>query len=87
MIDALVAARSRTEASPLTLLTPREMDILGAMAQGRSNAGIAAALSLSDRAVEKHISSIFSKLGLVEEWEVHRRVKAVLLFLSERPQS
>ncbi|HWD07550.1 MAG TPA: response regulator transcription factor [Actinomycetota bacterium] len=86
VIDALVAARSRTEASPLTQLTPREMDILAAMAQGRSNAGIAAALSLSDRAVEKHISSIFTKLGLTEEWEVHRRVKAVLLFLAERPQ-
>lgn len=86
VIDALVQARSRSEASPLTLLTPRELEILATMAQGRSNAGIAAALSLSDRAVEKHISSIFSKLGLVEEWEVHRRVKAVLLFLSDKAE-
>lgn len=83
VIDALVAARSRTEASPLTLLTPRELDILGSMAQGKSNMGIATGLSLSERAVEKHISSIFSKLALTEEREIHRRVKAVLLFLSD----
>jgi DNA-binding NarL/FixJ family response regulator len=54
------------------------------MAQGKNNAGIAAALGLTERAVEKHINSIFSKLGLSEEPDVHRRVKAVLLFLSER---
>jgi DNA-binding NarL/FixJ family response regulator len=51
------------------------------MAQGRNNAGVAAALGLSERAVEKHINSVFSKLGLSEEPDVHRRVKAVLLFL------
>jgi DNA-binding NarL/FixJ family response regulator len=84
VIDALVRARSRTEASPIMLLTPREVEILGAMAQGKSNSGIAASLTLSERAVEKHISSIFSKLGLAEEPEVHRRVKAVLLFLAEK---
>lgn len=83
VIDALVAARSRTEASPLALLTPRELDILGTMAQGKSNLGIATGLNLSERAVEKHISSIFSKLGLTEEREIHRRVKAVLVFLSD----
>jgi DNA-binding NarL/FixJ family response regulator len=54
------------------------------MAQGRSNAGIAETLALSERAVEKHIGSIFAKLGLAEEREVHRRVKAVLLFLADR---
>ncbi len=52
------------------------------MAQGRNNAGIAAALFLSERAVEKHINSLFSKLGLSEEPDTHRRVKAVLLFLA-----
>ncbi len=79
-----MAARSKTAASPLVHLTPRELEILSEMAQGRNNAAIAAALVLSERAVEKHISSIFSKLNLTEEREVHRRVKAVLLFLSEQ---
>jgi DNA-binding NarL/FixJ family response regulator len=54
------------------------------MAQGKNNAGIAEALVLSERAVEKHINSIFSKLQLSEEPDVHRRVKAVLLFLADR---
>jgi DNA-binding NarL/FixJ family response regulator len=57
------------------------------MAQGRNNAGIAQALFLSERAVEKHINSLFSKLGLSEEPDVHRRVKAVLLYLSEHGAS
>ena len=52
------------------------------MAQGKSNAAIAAALAVSERAVEKHTNSIFSKLGLSEEKDVNRRVKAVLLYLS-----
>ena len=52
------------------------------MAQGRNNAGIAAALGLSERAVEKHINSLFSKLALSEETDGHRRVKAVLVYLS-----
>jgi DNA-binding NarL/FixJ family response regulator len=54
------------------------------MAQGKNNAAIAASLVLSDRAVEKHINSIFSKLGLSSEKDVHRRVKAVLVLLSEQ---
>ena len=82
VIETLVDARSRHRDSPLEQLTPRERDVLGEMAQGRNNAGVAAALSLSERAVEKHINSVFSKLGLSEEPDVHRRVKAVLLFLS-----
>ena len=82
VIDALVAARSKAASSPLAHLTPRELEILGEMAQGKNNAAIAAALVLSERAVEKHISSIFSKLSLTEERDLHRRVKAVLLFLS-----
>ena len=63
-------------------LTPREREILSEMAQGKSNAAIASTLILSERAVEKHINSIFSKLSLSEEPAVHRRVKAVLLYLS-----
>ena len=63
---------------------PREREILGEMAQGKSNAAIAATLVLSTRAVEKHTNSIFSKLGLSEEVDVNRRVKAVLLYLVRR---
>jgi len=84
VVEVLVAARSRAASSPLTRLTPRETELLGEMAQGRNNAAIASALVLSERAVEKHINSIFSKLGLSEEPDTHRRVKAVLLFLADR---
>jgi DNA-binding NarL/FixJ family response regulator len=83
-VEVLVAARSKATKSPLARLTPRETEILGEMAQGKNNAAIAGALVLSERAVEKHINSIFSKLDLSEEVDAHRRVKAVLLFLSER---
>ncbi|MBA2325041.1 MAG: response regulator transcription factor [Actinobacteria bacterium] len=82
VVEALVAARARAAESPITHLTPREREVLEQMAQGKNNAGIAGALTLTERAVEKHINSIFSKLGLSEEPDVHRRVKAVLLFLS-----
>ena len=84
VVEALVDARTRAARSPLARLTPREREILGEMAQGRNNASIASALVLSERAVEKHINSIFSKLGLSEEPDTHRRVKAVLLFLSNQ---
>jgi DNA-binding NarL/FixJ family response regulator len=83
VVEVLVTARSKAAESPLARLTPREREILGEMAQGRNNASVAASLFLTERAVEKHINSIFSKLGLSEEKDVHRRVKAVLLFLSE----
>jgi DNA-binding NarL/FixJ family response regulator len=83
VIDALVAARARTP-SPLRDLTVRETEVLSEMAQGKNNAAIAASLVLSERAVEKHINSLFSKLGLSEEPDVNRRVKAVLLFLGEQ---
>jgi DNA-binding NarL/FixJ family response regulator len=82
VVDALVAARAKPADSPLHRLTPRETEILSEMAQGKNNAAVAATLVLSERAVEKHINSIFSKLALSEEPDVHRRVKAVLLFLS-----
>jgi DNA-binding NarL/FixJ family response regulator len=84
VVEALVASRVARSSSALDRLTPREREVLEQMAQGRNNAGIAQALYLSERAVEKHINSLFSKLGLGEETDVHRRVKAVLLFLSEQ---
>jgi len=84
VVEGLVNARARARQSPLARLTPRENEIMAEMAQGKNNAAIAATLSLSERAVEKHINSIFSKLALGEEPDVHRRVKAVLLFLSDR---
>jgi DNA-binding NarL/FixJ family response regulator len=85
VVEALVTARSRRADSKLEFLTPREQEVLGEMAQGRNNAAVAVALGLSERAVEKHINSVFSKLGLSEEPDVNRRVKAVLLYLSDRP--
>lgn len=87
VIDALVEARSRSSRSPLKDLTPREAEVLSEMAQGKSNAAIAASVFLSERAVEKYINSIFSKLGVSHETDVNRRVKAVLMFLGERPAS
>lgn len=83
IVEELVSARTDST-GPLSQLTPREGEVLSEMAQGRSNAAIAAQLVLSERAVEKHINSLFSKLHLTEEPEVNRRVKAVLLFLAER---
>jgi DNA-binding NarL/FixJ family response regulator len=83
VVEVLVAARSKAAESPLGRLTPREREILSEMAQGKNNAAVAASLFLTERAVEKHINSIFSKLGLSEEKDVHRRVKAVLLFLTD----
>jgi DNA-binding NarL/FixJ family response regulator len=82
VVESLVAGR-RGPTSDLARLTPRESEVLGEMAQGKSNAAIAASLVLSERAVEKHTNSIFSKLGLSEERDVNRRVKAVLLYLSD----
>ena len=83
VVEALVQARARRQ-SPLDFLTPRESEVLSEMALGRNNAGIGAALGLSERAVEKHINSLFAKLGVSEEPDVHRRVKAVLVLLAER---
>ena len=83
VVEVLVSARSKAAASPLDRLTPREREVLHEIAQGRNNAAVGAALFLSERAVEKHISSLFSKLGLTEEPDTHRRVKAVLLYLAD----
>jgi DNA-binding NarL/FixJ family response regulator len=84
VVDALVAARSTRAASPLERLTSRELEILALVAQGCANRVIADELQLSDRAVEKHITSILSKLDLTaDDTTVHRRVQAVLTYLSE----
>ena len=84
VVDELVQARASRRASDLSWLTPRETEILGEMAQGKSNVAIAGALGVSERAVEKHSNAIFSKLGLTEEKDANRRVKAVLVFLSDQ---
>jgi DNA-binding NarL/FixJ family response regulator len=82
VVEVLVRARLRTESSPLQALTEREREVLAQMATGKGNAAIAAALVLTVRSVEKYINGIFSKLGLTEEPDTHRRVKAVLVYLS-----
>jgi len=83
IVEALVSAKERMAHSPLAQLTDREREVLEHMAQGKNNAAIAKSLFLTERAVEKHINSLFHKLGLSEEIDVHRRVKAVLAFLRE----
>jgi DNA-binding NarL/FixJ family response regulator len=81
VVDSLVGASAPRRPSDLDRLTSREMETLAEMAQGKYNAAIAASLFLSERAVEKHTNAIFSKLGLTEEEDVNRRVKAVLIYL------
>ncbi|HEY6596322.1 MAG TPA: response regulator transcription factor [Asanoa sp.] len=81
VVEGLMGRRSTEAASPLNGLTERERQVLEQMATGRSNAAIAGRLYLSERAVEKHISSLFQKLNLAPEGDVNRRVAAVLTFL------
>lgn len=84
VVDALVTARRQKRSSLLERLTPRELEVLAHIAEGRTNAAIAEQLVLSERAVHKHINAMFPKLGLApEDTDVHRRVRAVLLYLSE----
>lgn len=83
VVEKLIAARSRTKRSALSELTAREREVLAAVAEGKNNAAIGETLHLSEGAVEKHISSIFSKLGVSEEQDIHRRVKAALIYLAE----
>jgi DNA-binding NarL/FixJ family response regulator len=78
-VVATVMARHHDE--PLDRLTPREREVLGLMAEGRSNAAIAAHLSVTEKAVAKHINSIFTKLDLPIDEDDHRRVRAVLAWL------
>jgi DNA-binding NarL/FixJ family response regulator len=83
VVDVLVTASTRQRRSPVATLSPREREVLHEVAQGRSNAAIAATLFLSERAVEKHINALFTKLDLGAAPDVNRRVKAVLLYLSD----
>ena len=80
VVSQLLVRRS----DPLRDLTPRERDVLGLMAEGRSNGGIATALTVSESAVAKHVNSIFTKLALTPDDNDHRRVLAVLRYLSTR---
>jgi DNA-binding NarL/FixJ family response regulator len=86
VVEVLVAARATKAESKLGRLTPRELEVLEWVAEGRTNAGIARGLFLSERAVEKHIHSIFGKLDLNFYEEVNKRVRAVILWLAEREE-
>jgi DNA-binding NarL/FixJ family response regulator len=79
-VVGMLLGRRRSD-DPLAALTPRERDVLALMAEGRSNRAMADALVVSERAVEKHVTAIFSKLDLPQAVEDHRRVLAVLAFL------
>ncbi|MBJ7472367.1 MAG: response regulator transcription factor [Solirubrobacteraceae bacterium] len=85
IVEALLAARARSEASLLNELTAREREILTFIARGHSNQAIADELVLTKRAVEKHINAIFLKLNLTDAADVARRVKAALVYLAEQP--
>lgn len=83
IIDGLITERVRSQPSSLDELTAREREVLGGVAAGKSNTAIGRSLSLTKRAVEKHINSIFMKLGLDESADVSRRVKAALIYLAD----
>jgi DNA-binding NarL/FixJ family response regulator len=83
VVEALVVEKTRSARSPLNELTPREREVLREMASGKSNAAIALTLFITERSVEKVIHSIFTKLGLAVEEAIHKRVKAVVMYLAE----
>jgi DNA-binding NarL/FixJ family response regulator len=83
IVDLLIEARTRAARSPLAELTPRQRELLAAIAEGLSNAAIAERFVLTKRAVEKHVNAIFANLGLPETPDVARRVKAALIYLAE----
>lgn len=83
VVDALIDGRTKPT-SPLDRLTERESEVMAEIAKGKTNSAIADTLFLSERAIEKHINSIFTKLDLLPEKETNRRVSAVLLFLADR---
>jgi DNA-binding NarL/FixJ family response regulator len=83
VVASLIRRHTRAVDNPLTLLSPREREILGAVATGRSNASVAAHLGITDHAVEKHIGSIFIKLGIATDSDTHRRVTAVVMYLAD----
>jgi DNA-binding NarL/FixJ family response regulator len=82
VVQELVSGRRRND--PLSVLSPRELEVLESMAEGRSNAGIARQLWVTEGTVEKHVRSILTKLGLPETGDDHRRVRAVITFLDSR---
>ena len=82
VVETLVQARIDAERSPLRDLTPRELEVLHEIAGGKSNAAIGESLFLTKRAVEKHINSIFMKLGLADNEDISKRVKATLIMLA-----
>jgi len=82
VVERLLDSQRHREDAGLAKLTPRELEILALIAEGRSNARIAEVLVVTKRAVERHINSIFLKLGLRDDGDVSRRVKAALLYLS-----
>jgi DNA-binding NarL/FixJ family response regulator len=83
VVELLVARRAGLAESPVSTLTPRELDVLREMAQGKTNRAVAESLVLSESAVEKHVNAIFSKFGIANEAQLHRRVVAVLTFLRD----
>jgi len=83
IVEALVRGPADRDDGVIDRLSPREREVLEQIAEGKNNAAVAEALILSERAVEKHIGSLFSKLGLAEDDSTHRRVKAVLLYLGD----
>jgi DNA-binding NarL/FixJ family response regulator len=85
VVDALIEGRSQDRASILSRLTEREREVLAEMAVGRSNVAIGEALFISARSVEKYINSIFMKLDLPQTEDINRRVRAVVLYLGDRP--
>ena len=86
VVDTRLRAQVARSESPFATLTPREREVLGLVASGLSNAAIAKRLWITQRAVERHIGSIFSKLGLSNEGRLNRRVAATLAFLAETPR-
>ena len=84
VVDAVVTRADRKAADPRSRLTARESEVLALLAHGDTNAAIAESLSISKRAVERHVNSIFAKLELLDSEHVSRRVKAALLFLQPR---
>ncbi|GAA2781831.1 response regulator [Crossiella cryophila] len=81
IVEVLLGSRAKAADAPLTRLSPRELEVLRHMAQGKTNRAIAEYLTLSESTIEKHVNSTFAKLGLAEEPQVHRRVSAVLTYL------
>jgi DNA-binding NarL/FixJ family response regulator len=86
LIDSLVAVRRSQQAGPVGALTPRQREILGALASGKSNFAIARAFDITQGAVEKHVNEIVTRLGIANDEQVSRRVHAALLYLAQEEE-